>query len=169
MDVGFDGPEVVVFVRGEVDLLTAPTMGAVLGALVGQGHQHITVDLSRLAFMDAAGLAVIVDIAGRLTRSAGALVLRSTPALTRRIIQIAGVADRVMLTPSAAQPTSAVQLTNAVHGSIADEPDDGHGDSAARPAADSNRDALHSDLARVRSRRADTEVLDAALRLVAVL
>ncbi|CAN5289579.1 hypothetical protein BH23ACT9_BH23ACT9_06370 [soil metagenome] len=139
MDVEFDGPEVVVSVRGEVDLLTASTMGALLDALVGQGHQHVTVDLSRLAFMDAAGLEVIVDIAGRLARSEGALVVRSAPALTRRIIQIAGVADRLMLTPPAAPPSS------------------------------SNAQGLHGDLASVRSRRADTEVLDAALRLVAVL
>ncbi len=55
---------VVAGVAGDLDMHTGPDLAAVLGALVGRGHQTITVECDELAFIDAAGLRALVAMRG---------------------------------------------------------------------------------------------------------
>lgn len=152
--VGFDTGRAVVDVSGEIDIHTAPTMGALLRALVDQGHQGLVLDFAELKFMDASGLTVIVDIAGRLAGSAGELAVRSVPALTQRILDLTGVSDLVRL------ETADADLAGL-------GPEERVGDHSAPVGVAAEH--LSEDLARVRAMRSDTKVLDAALRLVTAL
>jgi anti-anti-sigma factor len=88
MVVTFDTDHATIAVRGEVDLLTAPTLHGAIEGLVGQGHTDIVLDLAEMTFMDASGLGVIADISARLSTSSHALIVRSAPAMTRRILYI---------------------------------------------------------------------------------
>ena len=99
LDVRFEAEGAVVGVRGDVDLVTAPTLAAILGVLVDQQQRHVVLDLAALAFMDASGLHVIADTSSRLS-STGTLTVRAAPAQTLRILEITGVSDLVVLEAS---------------------------------------------------------------------
>ncbi len=152
--VQFASDRVVVRVSGEVDLRTAPTVAAALGSLADGGPPHVVLDLNELTFMDAAGLGVIVHLASRLTATDGHLTVRSAPALTRQILDLTGVSDLVKLSGAETFPLGLGAEERSGDGSLAVDPGVG---------------SLRADLARVGSMRADTEVIDASLRLVTAL
>jgi anti-anti-sigma factor len=151
--VGFDVEQAVLVVRGEVDALTAPALGAMLGVLVDQDHPNLILDLAAMDFIDAAGLRVITGAAARLSTSNRILTMRATPVHARRILDITGVGTRVRFEDSNPNVAAlAAELSPRV-----------------RPSADvSPPTDLSADLARVGSKLNDT-VVDAALRLVTVL
>ncbi|MCU1380839.1 MAG: binding sensor regulator [Acidimicrobiales bacterium] len=140
VEIGFDAGQAVVGVGGDIDAATAPLLGALLDVLVEHGHTDIVLDLATLAFMDAAGLSAFATVAERLKRSDGVLTIRSAPARTLLILDLTGVSKVVRVE---APDRSTWAVTRA--------PD------------------LPSDLARLASLPARNEVVDAALRLVAVL
>lgn len=154
MAVGFETGRTVVDVGGDVDMQTAPTMRALLRALVDQGHQPLVLDFAELTFMDASGLSVIVDMAVGLARSAGQLTVRSVPAPTQRILDITGVSDLLR-----------IEAPDADLAGLG--PEERVGDASAPVGVMGER--LPEDLARVRAMGSDTKVLDAALRLVTAL
>lgn len=84
------GEDVVVTVRGEVDVVTAPQLRSFLFDAVA-GARHLVLDLSDLEFIDAAGLSVLVATQRRLARRGSKVVLRSPPAITRRVLQVTGL------------------------------------------------------------------------------
>ena len=151
MAVGFETGRAIVDVGGEIDMQTAPTMGALLRALVDQGHQPLVLDFAEVTFMDASGIRVIVDIAVGLD---GELTVRSVPALTRRILDITGVSDLLRIEGSDVDPAGL-------------GPEERVGDASAHVGVIGER--LPADLASVGAMRSDTTVLDAALRLVTAL
>ena len=93
--IRFSAGAVVVGVRGELDLLTAPGLGALIHALADAGHTEIVLDLVTLDFIDAAGLGVIAAASARLRPDGGALTIRSPSATVRRILGITGLLDLV--------------------------------------------------------------------------
>lgn len=102
VDVDFGGHETVVSVRGDVDPLSAPTLGAVLSAQIAGARQPpLVLDLAGLTFMDAAGLNVIVGAVNLLAEQSKRLVVRSLPESTRRIMDITGLTEFVTLDPGA--------------------------------------------------------------------
>lgn len=154
IQVCFDVDEVVASVSGEVDILTAPVLGAVLHSLVGEGDMPVVLDLADLEFMDAAGLRVIADLSNRLAESGAKLTVRSAPPYTLRILHLTHVADLVRL--DAPEP-SATSLRR------------GHRSGVGSTGAEAESTDLTVDLVRVAARRANTEILDAALGLIAQL
>ena len=103
--VDFDADQTILHVRGDVDLLTAPTLHAAMNALVDQSHVDIVLELAGLTFMDASGLRVIADISTQLATSSRELIVRSAPSMTRRILEITHVSD--LITLEAIEPTVA--------------------------------------------------------------
>src|SRR4029453_6403328 len=104
--VAFRVDQVILVVRGDVDVLAAPTLGAVLGALIDQGHQHVVLDCAAITFMDAAGLGVIANSSAHLTTSSRMLTLRAVSPQFRRILDMTGLRDRIRL--EASDPNVAV-------------------------------------------------------------
>lgn len=89
------GRRVGLTVRGELDAATAPTLGALVSALVDQSHDHVTLNASGVGFMDTAGVRVIVAALDRLGAIGGQLVISAASAAVTRILRITDVAARV--------------------------------------------------------------------------
>lgn len=87
----FVGDRVVLAVRGEVDLVTAPELAAIMDAVIDGGHRALVLDLAELDFMDASGVGVIARGARRLQPSGGQLTVRSTAAQTYRLLDLTGM------------------------------------------------------------------------------
>jgi len=99
VSVGVGADQIVVAVRGELDLATAPQLACVLAAVVDRAAD-IALDLAELDFLDPAGLRVIAAASIRLRQSGRELTLRSVPAMARRILDITGVDALVRIEPS---------------------------------------------------------------------
>jgi anti-anti-sigma factor len=86
---------VVVAASGEVDVLTAPLLGGVLGALIDQGRTHVVVDLADVTLLDASGLRAIVEVVGRLGLVGGHLRLRSPVTTVRRVLELSSLGSLI--------------------------------------------------------------------------
>ncbi|MDQ2826785.1 MAG: anti-sigma factor antagonist [Actinomycetota bacterium] len=152
--IDYDAERAVVGVRGEVDMLTAPTLGDLVDVLIDRGERQVVLDLAGLAFMDAAGLRVIADASARLALSGGVLTVRSPPPATLEILRITDLADLVR-----------IQTPDAVGAPLGPEQraDDHSFD------VDGGVAGLTGDLARVGAAPATDQVIDAALALVTSL
>jgi anti-sigma B factor antagonist len=93
--MGFTAPHVVVGVRGGLDSVTAPDLGAALDAVVDTVRADVVLDLGGLDFIDASGLGAIVAAASRLRAAGGVLILRSTPPMALRFLDITSVSELV--------------------------------------------------------------------------
>jgi anti-anti-sigma factor len=81
-------------VSGELDMATAPQLAAAIASDERQGAPPV-LDLSRLAFMDVAGMRVLLDAARRAKRSGGALVVFNPQPSIRRLFALTAV-DRTL-------------------------------------------------------------------------
>ena len=91
VQISFDGLWVVANVRGDLDILTAPTLHSILDGLVNAGHVLVCLDLEAVTLMSSAGVEVIVATKARLDR-VGSLVLESVPSRVSRVLEICGLA-----------------------------------------------------------------------------
>ena len=89
--VRYSARHVVVQPAGEVDLLTAPALAGLLGALTDRGHTEIVLDLANVEFMDAAGLRVIAVVSTRLRSARGTFSIRSPSRMVRQLLGIAAM------------------------------------------------------------------------------
>jgi anti-sigma B factor antagonist len=79
---------------GELDLFTASRLHDYLCTLFDEGVRSLTLDLSRLEFIDSTGLAELVLALKRHRQSGGDLVLRDPRPSTSKVLEISGL-DRV--------------------------------------------------------------------------
>jgi anti-sigma B factor antagonist len=108
------GGQVVVALRGELDVVDAASVAASLGAVAASGR-HIILDLKGLEFIDSSGLAALVR-ARRRARQAGCDMLVAAPqqqvlrvlALTRLtdVFPVHAGVDEAAGSPSNSPPTA---------------------------------------------------------------
>jgi anti-sigma B factor antagonist len=84
---------VMVVVRGELDLSTAPLLEEHLVMLSEGSHRRVVVDLDRVAFIDSTGLQVLIgymvgSLQGRM------LVTRGSPQV-QMLFELSGVEDHL--------------------------------------------------------------------------
>lgn len=97
VEIDVDGGDVVVTVRGELDVLTAPflweRMEPVLAGVTGK----LVFDFAGLGFIDSMGLGVIVRAQSRLRGETPdrQVVVRHANAHARKVFEITGL-DRVL-------------------------------------------------------------------------
>lgn len=96
LSVASHGAAQVVWLRGEVDLYTAPLMEQQLQQLLADGAREIVVDLAEVTFLDAAGLGALVRTVSRLRRCDGAMHVRSPSPSVQKTLAITGL-DAVLL------------------------------------------------------------------------
>jgi anti-sigma B factor antagonist len=65
------GDKTVLRVKGELDALSCPELRPVLDALVEDGKQVITVDLSELRLIDSSGVGAMVSLYKRVRAKGG--------------------------------------------------------------------------------------------------
>lgn len=96
MDLGIEvdekrRPFVVVAVRGEVDIATAPKLREKLVELASQGAQKVVVDLEGVDFLDSTGLGVLIGGMKRLRGLDGDLTLVCTQPRILKVFEITGL------------------------------------------------------------------------------
>jgi anti-anti-sigma factor len=78
----------VVSLRGEQDMSTAPDLAEALSAASAAGDGDVVVDLSDVQFMDAAIITVLARRGHDLRSSGRALMLRSPSRFARRLLDL---------------------------------------------------------------------------------
>jgi len=93
VDSTTEGDAVIITVRGDVDLATAPALQAECERAVDADTAIVRLDLSGLTFLDSSGISVLVKTHQDLEESGGTLVLHRLDDRTRRVLDVAGLAD----------------------------------------------------------------------------
>jgi anti-anti-sigma factor len=154
VDVSFEGARALLRVRGEVDVLSAPELDAILDAVIEGGRRLVVLDLAELDFIGGAGLRVIAVGRNRLASSGGLLTIRSLSTNVRRLFDILGLMEAARLErPEADQNPLGPEQTS---------------DAPGTPVSAQVPD-LTQHLRGVTSVPADDDVVDGALRLVVAL
>jgi anti-sigma B factor antagonist len=99
-----DGIEVLL-VSGEVDLFTAEQLGQALESAV-QPAAPLIVDLSRVGFLDSAGVRALMVAEGKAAACGSRLLLVPSEAVSR-VFEIAGLNPALRLYPTAAEAVAA--------------------------------------------------------------
>jgi anti-sigma B factor antagonist len=81
---------VTLFVEGEIDLATGPTLERKLRRAEAQSPQRIVLDLTDLEFMDVAGLRVLSDAQQRAAQNGHQLLLSQVPPRIQRLFDLSG-------------------------------------------------------------------------------
>ena len=104
MDLGSGecGGHVVVALRGELDVLYAPAVATALEALAAR-RPRIIVDLARLEFIDASGMAALARGRRRARKGGGDLLLAAPRRPVRRVLAIIWEADGFAIHASVAE------------------------------------------------------------------
>jgi anti-sigma B factor antagonist len=88
-----EGGHGALFLRGELDIASVPSLEASVARLCSEDRRAITLDLSRLVFIDSTGLAAIV-LAGKLCEKHGLeFSLVQGPSAVRRLFELTGLID----------------------------------------------------------------------------
>ncbi len=88
-----DGTWTSVVVGGDLDVLTAPELDGVLGGVIALDDGSLTVDLSGLDFMGAAGARSLLDAHRDLAEHGRQLDLVDAPPTVARLLAIVGWED----------------------------------------------------------------------------
>ncbi len=98
--VGFDlarmeyGGHPVVFVYGEIDVLTAPRLHETLQEVVAESPRTLLVDLANVTFIDSTGLGALVVAHRHLEERGGKLRLVSVPPPVAQVLEVTGLNSR---------------------------------------------------------------------------
>lgn len=154
MEARFLEEQGVLAVRGEVNISSAPKLGAFFAAVIASGYRSVVLDLAGLDLMDPAGLRVIAYAASCLVAAGGELTIRSPSTMVTRTLDISWLGGLVRL-----------DLTGPDRDRLGPE------QSATVPGTPATSDLpypVHGSR-RVTTIPADHDVVDADLRLVVAL
>ena len=84
----------IVTISGEIDIACAPALREQLLGLLRPGASRLVVDLSRVTFCDASGLAVLVGVARRVGLLGGVLRLAAPTPLVSTVLRLTGLDSR---------------------------------------------------------------------------
>lgn len=165
LTISYVADQVVVGVRGEIDLLTAPELAAVMTSVIDRGHLSVVVDLAETTFMGVAGLRIIEAATDRLGKG---FSVRAPSAQIRRLLDITGLAESVHV-----DHLDDVDVVEVEDGEGAEDMGDGLGPEQTESVPGTPVTVEPADLARrlrlVSAIPADHDVVDGALRLLVAL
>jgi anti-sigma B factor antagonist len=87
-----EGSHPLLVLGGELDIDAAPRLQEIVKRLCGDGARTLTVDLSRLAFIDSIGLAAIVYASRQCERNGCRLDLIPGNESVQRVFEVTGLA-----------------------------------------------------------------------------
>ena len=102
-----------VIVRGEVDISAAPQLTEALDAAIRASAGAFVVDLCDVEFLDSSGVNVLVRARAVLGRDERALAVVCPPGPARRVFEVAGIADLLILFDSREDASAALQPAQA--------------------------------------------------------
>jgi anti-anti-sigma factor len=98
-----------VLVHGEVDVGTAPRLTAALDAAIRESRGAFVIDLSDVDFLDSCGASVFLRARATLGRAERELVIICPPGPARRMFDVAGIADLLVMFDSRDQAAASLQ------------------------------------------------------------
>jgi anti-sigma B factor antagonist len=98
-------------IQGEVDLATAELLATTLDNELGSGHRFVRLDLSRVQFIDCAGLRVLADAHNRFLAARGTLVLTGLSPRLARLLDITHLDQALFVADGPGQPRRGRHLT----------------------------------------------------------
>lgn len=90
---------VTIAVEGELDLLTAPKLAAQIDGFLRERPADVLVDLGPTAFIDSAGLAILLNVKRRVEHRGKRLRVVCDEGPVRRVIERARLEDTLGLVP----------------------------------------------------------------------
>ena|SRR5688500_12080378 len=105
----------VLFVKGEIDIYTAPMFKQAVVGLVSDGNTDVVIDLSGVTFMDSSGFGTLLGATRRLRPAGGGLHLAGANTTIQRMLRLTRLDTIMQLYESAEEAVQAV-------GGDADEP-----------------------------------------------
>lgn len=98
--------ETLVAVAGELDVFTIVQLAERLSCLTDAGSGNVVLDLTDLTFIDAAGLATIVNVRRQLRDADRRLVVRNPSPPVRSVLQVTGLSDILDPQPALTQSSA---------------------------------------------------------------
>lgn len=86
-----DQNSLTLFLEGRLDTTTSPQLEAELSSSLG-GVTHLTLDLSKLAYLSSAGLRVILSAQKRMNKQ-GQMVVRNVNDTIMEVFEVTGFVD----------------------------------------------------------------------------
>jgi anti-anti-sigma factor len=102
------GGRVELCIQGRLDGYWADHLGASLADAIREGHDRICLDLSKVAFMSSAGIAVLMKFYKQLKRIDGQLVVVRPSDQVRTVLQISRLTDVLIEADAPAAATAGV-------------------------------------------------------------
>ena len=93
------GGHPVVFVYGEIDVMTAPRLHETLAEVIAESPTSLLVDLANVTFIDSTGLGALVVAHRHLEERGGHLRLVSVPPTVAKILAVTGLTSRFDVDP----------------------------------------------------------------------
>ena len=97
-------PPAAVVLDGEIDIATGPAIRRSLMAAIRGGNVDLAIDMSGVAFIDAAGIGVLVDAAKRARRAGGGLSLLAPSWPVRRLLGLFHLDEILPVAPRSGGP-----------------------------------------------------------------
>jgi anti-sigma B factor antagonist len=88
-----DDRGVVLALAGELDVISAPDLAEQLDALAADACPRVLVELSRLSFVDSAGVSVLVKARHEAEANGRRLILRNPTEQVHQVFSVLGLAD----------------------------------------------------------------------------
>ena len=107
LSVRSKGGYTVVTISGELDISSAPMLREQLLGLLRPGASRIVIDLSRVTFCDASGLAVLVGASRRAGLLADVLRLAAPAPLVATVLRLTGLHSRFQIFATAPEAIGA--------------------------------------------------------------
>jgi anti-anti-sigma factor len=87
----------IVSLAGELDLASAPTAAAALEDALAAGARRLVLDLRKLEFLDASGVAMLRRVAANDASESEVVVIPSDSPCVSRILAVTGTASLLRL------------------------------------------------------------------------
>jgi anti-sigma B factor antagonist len=91
---------------GELDALAAPRLRAEVDELVAVGFAHVVIDLREIAFMDCAGLRLLLQLTAEARSARWRLSLIQSSDAVHRLLVLTGTLDVLPFLPPTPTPAS---------------------------------------------------------------
>ena len=109
-----EGGITIAELAGELDMATSPALREKLSSLLGPGCGRVVIDLSKVSFCDASGLAVLVSTARRARLLGGFLRLAAVSSQVGHVLNITGLRQHLAIFPTV--QAAAAGMQEAGHG-----------------------------------------------------
>jgi anti-anti-sigma factor len=86
------GESLIVAIRGELDIATAPRLAARFDEFLSDGLRRIVIDVSKLTFVDVLGLRTLAELRAQAEQRMVAVRLSGVSPQLRRLMRIIGPA-----------------------------------------------------------------------------